>query len=118
YVVLIRLVSLLAFTQHSKDHNAGVKKALQEQSRLIEECQQSPAPPSASAPATPQPGDCASIRVTAEDKRWRVTDTLDAVKGIVVLGALLCFVLGASAGGAEWAAGTLQALRFWEPRRL
>jgi ABC-type transport system involved in multi-copper enzyme maturation permease subunit len=94
---------------------------LHKQAQLIQKCQEhglAPAPTAGSEATAPTPGDCGTIQVNAEDKRWRATDTLNAVKGIVVLGALLCFVIGASAGGAEWASGTLQALLFWEPRRL
>lgn len=32
--------------------------------------------------------------------------------------ALLLFLIGASAGGAEWSARTMPALLYWEPRRL
>src|SRR3954452_10016812 len=52
------------------------------------------------------------------DKSWQAVDTADAVQAIVGLGAGLGFVLGASAGGAEWAQKTVQALLFWETRRV
>lgn len=42
----------------------------------------------------------------------------DMVNGAVIVVALLGLVLGASAVGAEWAAGTFGALLTWEPRRL
>lgn len=41
----------------------------------------------------------------------------DNARGIAVAGALLGFLVGASFVGAEWHAGTMQALLFWEPRR-
>jgi hypothetical protein len=120
YVAFIVLVMIIAFAQHSKDPNAGTAAAAREQARQVQECLHiRDAPPAASeAPRPPQPADCASITVVPDDKRWGATDTLDAVKGFIVFGALLGFLLGASAGGAEWAAGTLQALLFWEPRRI
>lgn len=37
------------------------------------------------------------------------------IGGLVAVGA---FVFGATAGGADWSAGTVQALLFWEPRRI
>ena len=52
------------------------------------------------------------------DKIWTAGDTGDAVQAMVGLGAGLGFVLGASAGGAEWAQKTVQALLFWETRRV
>jgi ABC-type transport system involved in multi-copper enzyme maturation permease subunit len=52
------------------------------------------------------------------DAPWTMDTTASAVKGWVGATALLAFVLGASAAGAEWAARTVQALLFWEPRRV
>ena len=120
YVAFIVLVMVIAFGQHSKDPNAGQAAAEREQAQQVQEClRMKSAPPEASeAPSPRGPADCESIVVSADDKRWGATDTLDAVKGFIVFGALLGFLLGASAGGAEWAAGTLQALLFWEPRRI
>lgn len=42
----------------------------------------------------------------------------DMVDGAVIAVAVLGLVVGASAVGAEWAAGTFGALLTWEPRRL
>lgn len=42
----------------------------------------------------------------------------DAVAGAIVGVAMLGVVLGASAVGAEWSAGTFAGLLTWEPRRL
>jgi ABC-type transport system involved in multi-copper enzyme maturation permease subunit len=49
---------------------------------------------------------------------WTAVDTKDAAQGWLAGSAVLGFVLGASAGGAEWAARTVQALLLWEPRRV
>lgn len=38
--------------------------------------------------------------------------------GMAVLVACLCFLIGATAIGAEWTQKSLMALLFWEPRRL
>ena len=40
------------------------------------------------------------------------------VIGVAVGVAALLFLIGASAGGAEWSARTMPALLYWEPRRL
>jgi ABC-2 type transport system permease protein len=37
---------------------------------------------------------------------------------VAVICAIAAFLIGASAAGAEWAAGTMQALLYWEPRRI
>lgn len=53
-----------------------------------------------------------------QDPRLRGRDALpDGTKAVAVATALLAFVIGASWVGAEWQAGTMQALLFWEPRR-
>jgi len=39
-------------------------------------------------------------------------------KAVAVICAILAFLIGASAAGAEWAAGTMQSLLYWEPRRV
>ena len=42
----------------------------------------------------------------------------DVGRAVAVICTLMAFVLGASAAGAEWAAGTMQSLLVWEPRRV
>jgi ABC-2 family transporter protein len=37
---------------------------------------------------------------------------------VAVICVMAAFLLGASAAGAEWAAGTMQAVLYWEPRRI
>jgi ABC-type transport system involved in multi-copper enzyme maturation permease subunit len=52
------------------------------------------------------------------DPRLHVRRVLkDGAGGVTVAVAVLAFVVGASFVGAEWNAGTMQALLFWEPRR-
>ncbi|MDX6287800.1 MAG: hypothetical protein QOG53_3285 [Frankiales bacterium] len=120
YVVFIAVVMLIAFAQHSKDPNAGRAAAERAQRQQVLECMhiRNAPPGSGESPAPGESINCDNITVPVQDKRWGAVDTLDAVKGFLVFGALLGFLLGASAGGAEWAAGTLQALLFWEPRRI
>jgi ABC-type transport system involved in multi-copper enzyme maturation permease subunit len=62
-------------------------------------------------------GDCDQV-YTSEDPRYNAKDLLpDAAGSVAVAAAIVGFVVGASYVGAEWAAGTMQALLFWEPRR-
>ncbi|MEP7054571.1 MAG: ABC transporter permease subunit [Actinomycetota bacterium] len=42
----------------------------------------------------------------------------DFGKAVAVICAFAGFLIGASAAGAEWSAGTMQSLLFWEPRRV
>jgi hypothetical protein len=42
----------------------------------------------------------------------------DFGKAVAVICAFAAFLIGASAAGAEWSAGTMQSLLFWEPRRV
>lgn len=66
---------------------------------------------------SPDPDDCEDI-VGFYDPQYRAADQLPEVVGAVAVGGMLmAFVMGASFAGAEWAAGTMQALLFWEPRR-
>lgn len=66
---------------------------------------------------------CDQIRAPQPDEFLSVStfrfasDTRPRLVALSVALALLGFVVGASAIGAEWSAGTLQALLTWEPRR-
>jgi ABC-type transport system involved in multi-copper enzyme maturation permease subunit len=42
----------------------------------------------------------------------------DFGKAVAVICAFAAFLIGASAAGAEWSAGTMQSLLYWEPRRV
>lgn len=46
------------------------------------------------------------------------TALVDLGKAVAVICAFAGFLIGASAAGAEWSAGTMQSLLFWEPRRV
>ena len=57
--------------------------------------------------------------VFVDDPRFVLEDDLpDFLLGVGGLVAVGAFVFGATAGGADWSAGTVQALLFWEPRRV
>jgi hypothetical protein len=125
YVVVIVIFFFVAFTHHSTDPNAGRVAAERQQAQFMKDCLSAgqehaptPSPDGTSVQEGPSAADCANIQVPVQDKRWRANDTADAVKGMLGAGAVLAFILGASAGGAEWAARTIQALLLWEPRRV
>jgi ABC-type transport system involved in multi-copper enzyme maturation permease subunit len=42
----------------------------------------------------------------------------DFGKAVAVICVLAAYLIGASAAGAEWSAGTMQSMLFWEPRRV
>ena len=53
------------------------------------------------------------------DKRYDATRLLPDVARAVVVGvAIIGFIVGATSIGGEWGAGTMQALLFWETRRV
>ena len=53
-----------------------------------------------------------------QDPRLHAAQQLPAGAEAVAVGvAIIAFVIGASFVGADWSAGTMQALLFWEPRR-
>lgn len=46
------------------------------------------------------------------------TNYVDGILGVAAGFAVLLFLIGASAGGAEWSARTMPAVLYWEPRRV
>lgn len=62
--------------------------------------------------------ECVGGYVVADDPRYRADQVLPAMaKGLAVAASLVAFGVGASYVGADWSAGTMQSLLFWEPRR-
>jgi ABC-type transport system involved in multi-copper enzyme maturation permease subunit len=60
----------------------------------------------------------ASAEELYRDPRLFARDALPSGAHAVVVGmAIIAFLVGATYVGAEWNAGTMQALLFWEPRR-
>jgi ABC-type transport system involved in multi-copper enzyme maturation permease subunit len=57
------------------------------------------------------------VRSGASDPPFRLTDVRSALLGASGLLLLLAWVIGASAVGAEWHAGTVTTQLTWEPRR-
>jgi hypothetical protein len=65
-------------------------------------------------PTTAGPFDC-----TPPKQPYVATVKLpDFGRAVAVICTILAFLIGASAAGAEWAAGTMQSLLYWEPRRV
>jgi ABC-2 type transport system permease protein len=65
--------------------------------------------------------DCFGPETCAVSRKqpYVVRDKLDDFgKAVAVICAFAAFLIGASAAGAEWSAGTMQSLLFWEPRRI
>lgn len=60
-----------------------------------------------------------AVDASRPEKAFDMRDTLE---GFLVTFGVFCgiamFLVGASAAGAEWAAGTMQSLLYWEPRRV
>jgi hypothetical protein len=74
-------------------------------------------PPDATAPECSPEGFAAQNFL--QDRRYVMAGSArDDLVGAVVSVSVVAFVVGASFAGAEWAAGTMAALLFWEPRRL
>jgi len=65
-------------------------------------------------PTTAEPFDCSPPK-----QPYAITVKLpDFGRAVAVICMILAFLIGASAAGAEWAAGTMQSLLYWEPRRV
>ncbi|MDQ1709382.1 MAG: type transport system permease protein [Frankiaceae bacterium] len=61
---------------------------------------------------------CADCRSFPNDHEYHAaTDLRDGVKAVAFIFAFAAFLMGATAAGAEWNAGTMQSLLFWESRR-
>ncbi len=115
-IVLIVVVQGVAFAKAGKhpQYPPGSPTTEELRAQLIASCRldQQGAPPDA---------DCvkyASGVSAPGDHRYEAGRLLPDVARAVGVGvAILGFVVGASSIGAEWSAGTMQALLFWEPRR-
>jgi len=60
-------------------------------------------------------GDCGS---PPKQPYVTVAKLPDFGKAVAVISAFAEFLIGASSAGAEWSAGTMQSLLYWEPRRI
>jgi ABC-type transport system involved in multi-copper enzyme maturation permease subunit len=118
FLVLLLGSLVLQFLSHSRDDASSRARAealaVQEREFCLREQQDAAVPPEARPP---------SCELSAEsydlDPRYDVGNTLPAESaGAAGVFAMLAFILGASAIGAEWSARTLSALLVWEPRRL
>jgi ABC-2 type transport system permease protein len=67
----------------------------------------------------PDPASARTFECNPPKQPYVVAQQLpDFGRAMAVICAIAAFLLGASAAGAEWAAGTMQSLLFWEPRRV
>ena len=136
-LLLVAVIVAIDAYQHSKDTGAAIQeyneqrlagyeaaRARYERDRAAGLVPDQPFPTRAEAAADPyqcfpdpertEPVDCSPPKMP-----YVVTQQLpDFGRAVAVICAIAAFLLGASAAGAEWAAGTMQALLYWEPRRI
>lgn len=135
-LALVAIIVVVDALQHTKDNAAEVSRYDQqrlagydEQRASFERDQAGGAVPKdvefptrAEAAADPSicfPAPDASFDCSPPRGPYLVTRQLpDFGRGVAVICAIVAFLLGASAAGAEWAAGTMQSLLYWEPRRV
>ena len=67
----------------------------------------------------PDPDTAKSFDCTPPKQPYAITTKLPNFgRAVAVICAIVAFLIGASAAGAEWAAGTMQSLLYWEPRPI
>jgi ABC-type transport system involved in multi-copper enzyme maturation permease subunit len=67
----------------------------------------------------PDPDTAEPFNCTPPKQPYAITTKLPEFgRAVAVICAIVAFLIGASAAGAEWAAGTMQSLLYWEPRRI
>lgn len=133
-VVYVGILAI-AWTQYAKTTPAELAKAQARIDQMVEEqrvyrqdCLNHPPPPdqlppgeTAESMCPPEPtadmfGDVESFLPHAP---FTMDTELPAMSlGLGALAACVCFLIGATAIGAEWSQKSLVALLFWEPRRL
>lgn len=134
WLVLIGAVAYLGilaiiWTQHARTTPAELAKAQQRLDQMVAEqrvwwqhCQQSvPAGETAENYCGPAPTaeNFGDVEGFLPRTPFTMAGDLVAVSlGLGALAACLCFLVAATAIGAEWSQKTLMALLFWEPRRL
>jgi ABC-type transport system involved in multi-copper enzyme maturation permease subunit len=127
-ILLLTLVRI--FFASSRDTTDARLRAEKEFALQKQGCEQSPPVPPGE-PAPPAGISCPyfidehgtyrqlTVGMLFRDPRIQARTSLRITAIAVAAGmAMLAFVLGASFVGAEWNAGTMQALLFWEPRRI
>jgi ABC-type transport system involved in multi-copper enzyme maturation permease subunit len=63
--------------------------------------------------------DSESCRSSGPSQPYLLSERLpDFGKAVAVICVLAAYLIGASAAGAEWSAGTMQSILFWESRRV
>jgi ABC-type transport system involved in multi-copper enzyme maturation permease subunit len=135
-LLLITVIVVIDGVHHSKGDAAAFAKFRQEKLAAYDKAKadfeaqkgQPGGPPSDSQfgvsrqqiEAHPEQGcfDQASCELRAPKAPYVTRTALsDFGKAVAVICAFAAFLIGASAAGAEWSAGTMQSLLYWEPRR-
>lgn len=125
YLALLLLGLTAQFFTHSRS-DAGARAAAEQQAaaqkadceRYRAEFERNP-PPGAGPDERPRCEQVGSAENFYFDPRYNVAAALPGgVSATAATFAVLAFVVGASAVGAEWSAKTLPGLLVWEPRRL
>ena len=125
YLGLLLTGLALVFTQHSRDDAGARAEAQTQYETILADCeryqQQSPGPREGAPEGFEEPP-CAEQVPTADqmylDPRFRVVTQLpELLLASSVTWAMVAFLVGASALGADWSSRTLPALLTWEPRR-
>ncbi|MDP9397200.1 MAG: hypothetical protein M3P96_04965 [Actinomycetota bacterium] len=125
YLGLLLAGLALVFTQHSRDDAGARAEAQARYEQILADCeryqQESPGPPEGAPEGFEEPP-CAEQVPSADqmylDPRFRVVTQLpELILASSVTWAMVAFLVGASALGADWSSRTLPALLTWEPRR-
>lgn len=135
-LALVAVIVVVDALQHTKDNAAAVSRYNEQRLAGYDEVRANferekaggGIPKDAGFPsraeAAADPGQCfpaagSSFDCSPPRGPYLVTRQLpDFGKGVGVICAIVAFLVGASAAGAEWAAGTMQSLLYWEPRRV
>jgi ABC-2 type transport system permease protein len=118
-ILIIGLVSVIAFFDASDDPNSGLAEARQE----VEQCERNRAAYE-SVPAEQRPFegefDCPSLQEVRGnyDERFVFAEEMpENARGVALALFGFSLVIAASFVGAEWGSGTMTTLLTWEPRR-
>lgn len=113
-LALTLLVLLRVFTASSRTVDEGARaRNAAEQQEFVRQCE------AAKARGEVSPQDpCEYHPFEDSDRRLHGEDALKGgAYAVTVVMIMVALVVGASSVGAEWNAGTMQALLYWEPRR-
>lgn len=130
-LAIVALIMVVQFLTHAKDDGTAAERWRAERAANYEQELQNFREQKANDPAFPSE----FREVTKEeyvagaefyggfsqpdDKQYRAAhDLQEGVKAVGFIFAFAAFLLGVTAAGAEWSAGTMQSLLFWDSRRM